>query len=111
MAKAEDLTRGTQIVYRPNHAEDLSHHDCEEGFIASVDPDANVAWCRYWYRDYDELRTKSCSERTPIANIVIKDTHAQARVQAALVRIGETMCQGCKRDCRTAWPACEKVRG
>lgn len=78
------LERGTQIIYVPNHADgDVSHPDCEAGFVTSAC--ATTAFCRYWYRSYPgELRTKANSENTPIDNLVIQDTVPQSRVEQAL---------------------------
>ena len=82
----EELKPGMQIIYVPTHANgDISHPDCEAGFVTSVRGDA--AFCRYWRRDikpsgyYSELRTKANSEATPIANLVIMDTVPRGMVK------------------------------
>lgn len=75
---------GTQIIYVPSHAKgDKTHSDCEPGFITSVCGDN--AFCRYWRKTPPyELRTRSCSELTPIANLVVEDTVAQVVVDQAI---------------------------
>jgi len=76
------IRRGAQIVYVPNHAWGNDEHpDCEAGFITSVSEDA--AFCRYWGEE-GQLRTKANSERTPISNLVLKDTVPQKQVEEAL---------------------------
>ena len=86
---------GDQVVYIPNHvielasfvtgvpidkAEDgsiqsfssvmLTQPACEFGFVTSIKDDN--AWCRFWARSLGRthLRTTSCSERTPLANLL-----------------------------------------
>ncbi len=78
------LTRGTQIIYVPNHAEgDVNHPDCEEGFVTSVKGD--VAFCRYWLMANPQvLRTKLCSEATPVSNLAVHNSVPQVHVGAAL---------------------------
>lgn len=80
------IGEGTQIIYVPDHADgDIHHPDAEEGFVTSVSPVVKHAFCRYWSRHAPgELRTKSCSELTPVANLVVRDTRPQAEVEAAL---------------------------
>ena len=83
------LTRGTQILYVPMHANgDTQHPVVEAGFVPSVRGD--VAFCRYWSKHAPgELRTKANSERTPLDSIVERDTVPQAQVTAALAAIDE----------------------
>ncbi len=78
------LSRGTQIIYIPDHAQgDIDHPDCERGFVTSVRGD--VAFCRYWSKfDRMELRTKANSEGTPIRNLVAMDTRAQFLIDKLL---------------------------
>jgi len=48
------------------------------------------AFCRYWRKNPPfDLRTQANSERTPIANLVVRDTVPQIAVEAALEQIGE----------------------
>lgn len=103
------LERGTQIIYVPDHAHgETAHPDCEEGFVTSVDPERNVAWCRYWMDDANRLRTRSCSEMTPIENLVIEDTRSQRIVEINLENLSPGPCDGCRKDCRLTFPACIK---
>ena len=84
-----ELTRGTQIVYVPTHANgDIEHADCEAGFVTSCPGPKRVRFCRYWSKHSPgELRTKSGSELTPRALLVAVDTVPQVRVDAALREI------------------------
>lgn len=103
----EELKRGTQIIYIPDHAEgDVAHPHCEEGFVTSVDAERGVAWCRYWRSGEMQLRTTTCSEMTPISNLRIEDTFPQEVIERTLEDLSPAPCNGCKRDCRTAFPAC-----
>lgn len=80
------MQRGTQILYVPTHAEgDIRHPDIEAGFVTSVKGD--TVYCRYWRKDLSELRTKANSEGTPRDLIVIQESVAQWRVDAALSAI------------------------
>ena len=75
----QDLQKGTQIICVPNHADDMFHQDCEDGFVTSVG--RRGAFCRYWSKiEPGKLQTMSCSELTPFENLVIKDTHPQGEV-------------------------------
>ena len=83
------LQPGTQIIYVPTHAqEDISHPDCEEGFVTRVKN--THAFCRYWskYRP-GELRTKANSEATPLDCLVIRDTVPQEEVDRMIKVINE----------------------
>lgn len=63
------LERGAQVLYIPSHAgTEPEHPDTETGFVTSFSPGGRYVWVRYWYRGAEgvELRTKSCSESTPI---------------------------------------------
>lgn len=84
MSDQARLKRGTQIIYVPTHADgDPEHRDAESGFVTSVVP--GYAFCRYWNKRHPtELRTKSCSERTPVYTLVIQDTRPQSDVDTAL---------------------------
>lgn len=78
------LTRGTQIVYVPTHANgDTQHPDAEPGFVTSMNGD--VAFCRYWSKSNpDQLRTTVNSEATPVDTLVVADTRPQAVVDTLL---------------------------
>ena len=57
---------GDQIVYIPNHAEDMFHCDAEFGFITGFNSKGSP-FCRYWRNpDRQKLRTTANSECTPI---------------------------------------------
>lgn len=90
----ERFKRGTQVIYVPLHAgDDVGHRDCERGFVTSIRKNERtdggwLVFCRYWSRhDPVELRTMSCSEGTPIARLVIRDTLPQSVVDRQLARI------------------------
>lgn len=110
MAKIDELERGTQVVYVPNHAIDewpadgpfaecarvyeMSHPDCEEGFVTSTRVSADrrkeIAFCRFWSKDDPtELRTTANSEACYPRNLVVKDTRPQEVVDAKLAEIAE----------------------
>ena len=82
----DELTRGVQIVYVPDHAEgDLKHPDCEEGFVTSIK--GRVVFCRFWHKQYpDELRTKGCSEGADLSNIFVHVSRPESQVEKALRR-------------------------
>ena len=87
-AKREDLAVGTQVIYVPTHAEDdLSHFDCEEGFVTSVK--GGYAFVRYFAKDGGaRLRTTMCSESTPICALVVVVHRPQARIEWLLDYLG-----------------------
>lgn len=97
-----ELKRGTQIIYE-------TEGKYEEGFVTSVDEDMGFAWCRYWRRAGNILRTLSVSEMTPISKLRVEETRSQELVDQWLERLTPTPCEGCTRDCRTAFPACQKA--
>ena len=83
------LKRGVQIIYVPDHADgDMSHPDCQPGFVTSVAKE--FAFCRYWRMyngmliDPPDLRTKANSEMTNFNHILIVDTVDQDVVTKAL---------------------------
>lgn len=76
------LKPGTQIIYVPSHADGPDHKDAEEGFVTSVRDE--VAFCRYWNKDGNELRTVANSKATPFDMIIIKDTQEQSKVDKML---------------------------
>ena len=81
------MTKGTQIIYVPDHAEgNIGHPDCEMGFVAaSVEIHNGFIFCRYWSKRFlGELRTAANSELTPIVNIVIHDSFPQQRIDDAI---------------------------
>lgn len=85
-ATKETLQRGTQVTYIPLHQAQEKEIDlgkCEDGFVTSVAD--GFAFVRYWSRRHpDQLRTKSCSERTPICALVLRKTHTALQVLKAL---------------------------
>lgn len=87
MARREELDRGIQIVYVPEHAGGrLCHPDVEYGFVTSVTD--NYAFCRFWRKDKgvltDDLRTKANSEAVKFENIVIHQYANQGAIEWAL---------------------------
>lgn len=79
----QDLQKGTQIIYVPNHADGIDHPDCEKGFVTTVG--RRGAFCRYWSKhDLGKLRTMANSELTPFDTLVIKNTHLQCVVDRLL---------------------------
>ena len=87
---------GTQIIYIPMHADGNENHpDAERGFITSVH--GTYAFCRYWskHKSGEELRTTANSERTPIAQLIEKDTVTQSMVDelVGLLYICEVRCR------------------
>ncbi len=83
----EKLKRGTQIIYVPSHAGgDEKHRDCERGFV--ITDKGGSAFCRYWSKfETSSLRTKSCSELTPRANLVVVNYCDQKIVDGWVKRI------------------------
>jgi len=82
------MEQGTQIAYIPRHAKgDIQHRDVEFGFV--VKEQGNSHFCRYWSRiNPGELRTTSCSELTPTANLVEHKTYPQHVIDHWLKRLG-----------------------
>jgi len=68
--------------------DDLSHPDCEDGFVTSVHPAGQDAFCRYWRKDHSDLRTKANSELTCLDSLVIRITQPEWRINQWLKRIG-----------------------
>ena len=81
---------GTQIAYIPNHAEgEITHPDTEFGFVTSWNEDPANVFCRFWAKGWPgTLRTTSCSESTPKANLVEHESVFQERVEEELIRLG-----------------------
>jgi len=79
------LGRGVQVVYVPRHANgNIDHPDCEQGFITSVR--GSTAFCRFWSKTHEGLRTESCSESVHISDLVACDTRPQEVVTQWLIR-------------------------
>lgn len=73
-----ELKRGTQIIYAPDHAGgDINHPDCERGFV--ITDKGESAFCRYFskFSSIGNLRTIANSELTPKTNLIIKETCEQ----------------------------------
>jgi hypothetical protein len=78
---------GTQVVYIPRYADGkLFHPDMEYGFVTKDCGDDNH-FVRYWYKDTDELRTKSCSEKTPNDCLHEMDSRKRKLVQKTMEKI------------------------
>lgn len=80
----DTLTRGTQILYVPNHAYGPDHADVEAGFVWNKHPTREAYWCRFWNRDRTRLRTIANSELVNTANIVVRDTVSSEKVAEAI---------------------------
>lgn len=89
---ATPIAPGDQIAYVPLHAGgDLNHLDVELGFVASVRPDGEAAFCRYWRRGQPgTLRTVANSECTPVNMLVRHESVPQAIVEGILQMIWVT---------------------
>lgn len=72
-----------QVRYVPNHADDDTHKDCEDGFVVRVTEGG--VFCRYWDKDQpgSVLRTKSCSELTNPTNLIPHESCLTEEVNAA----------------------------
>lgn len=72
---------GEQITYIPQEANgDPDHPRSEDGFVVVMHPDPDYAWCRFWFKDSDEIRTTNTSEKTPVANLIHRTHHDQRLV-------------------------------
>ncbi len=86
------MIKGTQIIYIPRHVKVIEgqeemHPDVEAGFVFGKIIRSHI-FCRYWSKHSpDELRTKSCSESTPVDCILIKDTRPQDVVDKVIKEI------------------------
>ncbi len=86
------FTDGVQIVYIPQHAgHDVTHPDCEEGFVFGVSKEPGYVFCRYWAKGKNYLRTRSCSEYTPAHRLFIKETRPQELVDATIKMLRDEM--------------------
>ena len=68
----KEFKRGNQIVYIPDHAKgNIDHNDVEYGFITSISPCGEAAYCRFWNKKPNDriLRTASNSERVKLKNL------------------------------------------
>ena len=95
MAKLSELKPGIQIVYIPSHANGrLDHPNSEEGFVTSTKNIGvtEIAYCRFWSKYHDGLRTKANSEACNAKWLVVKDTHSQKRVDRLLQEIEDNQC-------------------
>lgn len=84
-----ELPRGTQILinYRAGELtldEMRTNRATKVGFITSGPTKDGAYFCRYWNESLLELRTKSCSETTPMDMILVVDTVPQEQVDKAL---------------------------
>jgi len=80
---------GDQIAYVPTHARgDLKHPDVELGFVTSVSPDGEYAFCRYFAKSNEYLRTTANSEATYIRDLVHKQHRPQVEIDAMLRAFG-----------------------
>lgn len=82
-----DTAQGVQVAYIPVHAhDDIKHPDVEFGFITGVKP--GVAYVRYWSKAHRlQLRTTSCSERTPIERLILFSSVPQEDVVRHMVEL------------------------
>ncbi len=81
--KPQNLQKGTQIIYVPDHADGVSHSDCEIGFVTSMTEEG--AFCRYWSKhNPGHLRTTANSEMTQFKNLVVMNTYPQIEIDALL---------------------------
>lgn len=76
-----ELRRGTQIAYIQG---DEFNWDAEFGFVTSVHVNGENAFCRYWRKDLKGLRTKACSENTPLSRLVLHKSVPDEQVKDAL---------------------------
>ena len=79
-----------QIIYVPTHADDdVTHPDCERGFVTSVKEtaDCNIIFCRFWYKvelgKEPYMRTKANSESVADNMLILKDTVDQKLIEKA----------------------------
>lgn len=88
--KGMHVEKGTQIAYIPTHAGgDIDHKDVEFGFVTSVKPELDIAYCRYWSKySPGELRTKANSEGTPLNCLVEHIFVEQAVVDRLATELG-----------------------
>jgi len=88
----DKLARGTQIAYVPTHIRDKNGYFNSKssfiqfGFVTSGPTADECYFCRYWIggTHFNELRTVSNSERTPIDCIEVVASHDQALVDEML---------------------------
>lgn len=88
-ARVEDLKVGTQILYIPNHADgNIFHNDVEYGFVTSIAPSLNIVYCRYFFKNSNELRTMANSEAASIENIYIGQYCDQSEIDSIVRELG-----------------------
>lgn len=82
----DKLARGTQVIYKPNHAVDLNDPACEMGFVTSGPTNDGSYFVRYFLKGQykDILRTVSCSVRTPGENLFVQSHHDQNYIDELL---------------------------
>lgn len=88
------LTKGTQVVYKPDHIMLLDFdypNGAQPGFVMSVSKNDGDYFVRYWRIEEglprNELRTKANSELTSDSNLVVIDTVPQDWVDQAITAI------------------------
>lgn len=87
---------GDQVAYVPTHADgDLKHPDVEFGFVTSMRPAGDAAFCRYWRRGHlGELRTVANSECTPVDLLVPHQSVSQTIVDDVLRQLDLSLSGG-----------------
>jgi hypothetical protein len=87
---SREFNPGDQIAYIPDHAKGkLNHPATLFGFVAYVDTEQRVAWCRYWSKDDPtRLRTLSNSERTDFRHLLHHKTRTNAEIYALMRELG-----------------------
>ena len=86
---------GSQIIYVPDHADGIDHPDAESGFVEFHAPGESDAYCRFWKKEGNELRTKSNSEKTPIPSLRFVDTESPTHVRRMLSFFCKQYCPNC----------------
>jgi hypothetical protein len=82
-ATIKNTNRGTQIAYIPGHAKvQISHPDVQFGFVTSKT--VNGAFCRYFRKDGQALRTTANSELTPWGYLVLCNHHTEGEIERIL---------------------------
>jgi len=77
--------RGLQIIYVPTHANgNLNHPDCEQGFVMYTKVDTAFAYCAFWRKGTNELRTLSNAEGVYYRDLIAAPTRSPEVVDAAI---------------------------
>jgi co-chaperonin GroES (HSP10) len=86
-----EFKQGDQIVYSSHKGT-----EGEEGFVSSLSKTSKDAvFCRFFRKDTNYLRTSTCSEKVPIANLTKKDSRPQEIIDKLIKKIKrEGLCQG-----------------